>query len=102
MFVVAGFEAVGDFFNRKNRQSSPPSELYDRVRCVARDLVEDCDLGNKLWNNAGTIGKYYISLWEVRGRSSSFNSGFFYVNDQHNSRPNVRAYCLKRYSVREI
>ena len=101
-FPFSGYEALGDFFNRKNRQSTAPPELYDRVRCVRSAATEDCDLGSKMWSNAGTWGKYYISVWSVNSRSNHFETSFFYANDNHNSRPNVRAKCLKRNAVREL
>lgn len=79
----SGYVSVGDVFFRGNRLSSAPRDLFDKVRCVRENLTERCDIGNKIWDNAGAWGKYYISIWEARPYRNSVE-GYFYARNQHN------------------
>ena len=74
--------------------------MFEKIRCVHARLTDNCDIGNKVWTNAGTVGRFYASIWNVNRRTGQFASFFFYVRDQHNKRPDTTAKCLKESAVR--
>merc|ERR1711976_55316 len=101
MMCPRRYSPMGDVLARKNRVTQPPNELFDKFRCVADDLTLPCDLGTKIWDNKGTNGKYYISMWSSLPRAGQFNSGFYFANNAHDIRPNdVYPRCLKNSSVK--
>ena len=95
---VSDYVALGDVLYPKNNVDVLPSGMYDKIRCVKKNLTEEClGIGDKIWDNVVSIARNRASLWSVRPQSTVF-SEYFFAHTNADNKPNVTPYCLKRSS----